>query len=99
MSYSYQAHRPVWGVHYTESVHATAEPSKKPYTDDMRAMVEDLRERGMIQRLPAIFQTPQGLIIHPVMLAKLRTRMQEKSDSILANAIYNASALTTTPPN
>ncbi len=94
MTYTYQAHPQFYGLNLIESVQVTAEPDKKPHTDDMRAMVEDLRNRGMIQRQPAMFQTPQGLVIHPIMLAKLKAHMQEKSDALITSAIYG-----TTPPN
>ncbi len=99
MSYLYQAHPQIYGLNLIKSVHITAEPTAIPHTDDMRAMVEDLHKRGMIQRQPAMFLTPQGLVIHPVMLAKLKAHMQEKSDALLTSAIYGTNAFTYCPPN
>ncbi len=97
--YSYQSYTHLSSLNFITSVHATTEPDKKPYTDDMRAMVEDLRERGMIRRLPAMFQTPQGLVIHPAMLDKLRKHMQEKSDALLMNTILGITTPPTSPTN
>lgn len=45
---------------------ATGLPRGKPQTDDMREMVDHFERLGLIRRVPAIYQLPNGLVVaHP----------------------------------
>lgn len=78
------------GVKITESVHATAEPSARPHTDDMREMVDHLRALGLVRKKPAAFQTPYGLIVHPEIMRQMRARLAQQTDDALVNAMTGA---------
>ncbi len=81
---------PLSSVRVTESVHATAEPSAKPHTDDMRDMIETLRRFGQIRRIPAAFSTPYGMFIHPAIMAKMREKLSHRIDGEMTRALMGA---------
>ena len=61
------------GMHVYESQAATSLPDGKPYTDDMKAMVEHLSRVGEVRRRPAAFKTPNGsLVMHPILYESLK---------------------------
>ena len=81
------------GMRMIESEHATSSPPGKPYTDDMRDMIEHMADLGLIQRVPAAFVMHDGktMMIHPAMAAKLRARLREISRQI-ENSIFKVSS-------
>jgi hypothetical protein len=80
---------PFDGLKIIESEYATAEPSARPHTDDMRAMVEHMRALGLIRRLPVAFKMPDGsLIAHPSTLRRLREDMTRRVEDFGRAAFY-----------
>jgi hypothetical protein len=69
---------PFGGLKFIETETATAKPSAKPRTDDMRAMVEHMDRLGLIQRKPAAFVHQGTCFIHPVLMVALRARMSRQ---------------------
>lgn len=79
------------GVRIFVSEHATALPTAQPRTLDMREMVEHMHRLGLVRRLPACFQTSQGMVVHPEILTKLRRRMAANIDAIAFSAMTGGS--------
>lgn len=61
-----------------ESEHATTFPTAKPRTLDMQEMVDHFHSLGLIQRRPAAFETPAGLVVHPTIARKMREQLSRK---------------------
>ncbi|TIW23116.1 MAG: hypothetical protein E5V63_25485 [Mesorhizobium sp.] len=78
---------PPISVQIIESVHATAEPTAQPRTDDMREMVDRLRALGQIRRRPSAFSIGDTLIVHPLLMAAMRDRMRQVHDR-MAESVF-----------
>jgi hypothetical protein len=63
------------GVVIRISEFATALPSGKPQTDDMRDMVEHFHRLGLIQRVPAAYMiNNHTAVVHPTLAKRLECR-------------------------
>lgn len=78
------------GTKVVESSAATALPTAKPRTEDMREMVDHMARLGLVQRKPAAFQIGDTMVIHPVLLDKLRKEMENRASEFFDNAFYDA---------
>lgn len=52
-------------LHFSKYVPALGDPVARPVTDDMRAMVDDLKARGATEQVPVCFQFGGKLFVHP----------------------------------
>ncbi len=54
------------------SEHAVAPPRGVPRTDDMRAMVEHLRNLGQTRMVPGVLRYGRKLLVHPEVWPELK---------------------------
>jgi hypothetical protein len=74
-----------------ESELALADPPGKPSTCDMVAMVDHLRELGLIRRRPTVYALPDGLVVvHPRILADLRRELSERINREVERMMHGA---------
>lgn len=69
---------------------ATVPPPGRPWTDDMRSMVEDLQSRGQTFRLPGAFfmKANQTYVLHPEFHNKMKLRLQKDFEHQLERTLY-----------
>ncbi len=79
---------PFGGMKIVSTEAATALPSGKPTTDDMRAMVDHFHDLGLIQRKPAAFKAGGSMFVHPVFMEEIRKRFVDHSENLFMSALY-----------
>lgn len=74
-------------MNFIETIHATSEP-REAITFDMREMVDILRRKGQIKRVPSAYQIGDTCYIHPALWSKVRYEMEMRQYKVEA-AIRN----------
>lgn len=60
------------GMVVSVSPHVMVPPKGKPYTDDMRAMVDHFHTLGLIRRVPGAIEIAGRLMVHPQIYDAMR---------------------------
>ena len=60
------------------SEHAVAPPRGIPRTDDMRAMVEHLRDLGQTRMIPGVLRYRNALLVHPEVWPRLKASINNE---------------------
>lgn len=81
------------GVRLTETTHAMVDPKGTPHTDDMRDMVEHMRQLGLIQKKPGAFQMGDDMFVHPKIMSSLRERLRLDVDRMIERDFFKGHGL------
>ncbi|TIX28879.1 hypothetical protein [Mesorhizobium sp.] len=78
------------GIPIIETPLAMAEPTARPRTDDMHAMVDHLRDLGQIRLKPAAFEVNGTLHVHPSLVREVRESLRRTQDRIVEHVFFSA---------